>query len=179
MKRIAKPQVKHFNTKNFHRHCVRYLKWRFGRIDPRDQRYENIAVALEQLSGVRTPGTAYERCKEAAFTIGFIVAAPASRWSQSKVVVDDRPSRLAKRGFFASAQWKRLRYATIQKHGAQCAACKATNVKVHVDHIKPISKRWDLRLDPNNLQVLCEDCNLGKSDLDETDWREPDVLWDQ
>ena len=36
------------------------------------------------------------------------------------------------------------------------------NKKIHVDHIKPKSKHWDLRLDINNLQVLCEDCNFGK-----------------
>lgn len=35
-------------------------------------------------------------------------------------------------------------------------------VRIVVDHIKPISKHWHLRLDPDNLQVLCNDCNKGK-----------------
>lgn len=30
---------------------------------------------------------------------------------------------------------------------------------------------WSKRFDKNNLQVLCEDCNLGKSNGDSIDWR--------
>jgi 5-methylcytosine-specific restriction endonuclease McrA len=30
-----------------------------------------------------------------------------------------------------------------------------------------------LELTLSNLQVLCEDCNLGKSNTDATDWRVP------
>jgi 5-methylcytosine-specific restriction endonuclease McrA len=29
-----------------------------------------------------------------------------------------------------------------------------------------------LALEITNLQVLCADCNIGKSNTDETDWRE-------
>lgn len=42
---------------------------------------------------------------------------------------------------------------------------------MHVDHIKPRSKYPHLAYDVNNLQVLCQDCNFGKSNHDETDWR--------
>jgi hypothetical protein len=31
------------------------------------------------------------------------------------------------------------------------------------------------RLDPNNLQVLCNDCNMGKGSWDQTDFRTPDM----
>lgn len=41
-----------------------------------------------------------------------------------------------------------------------------------VDHIKPIRKHWHLRLDSNNLQILCDDCNMGKGSRGETDWRQ-------
>jgi hypothetical protein len=44
--------------------------------------------------------------------------------------------------------------------------------KLHVDHIKSRSKHPDLALEITNLQVLCADCNIGKSNTDETDWRE-------
>lgn len=44
-------------------------------------------------------------------------------------------------------------------------------VKLHVDHIKPKSLFLHLAYDLNNLQVLCEDCNMGKSNKDDTDWR--------
>jgi len=45
---------------------------------------------------------------------------------------------------------------------------------MHIDHIKPRSKYPELTFVFENLQVLCEDCNVGKSNLDETDWR-PDL----
>ncbi|MFC6439812.1 HNH endonuclease [Bowmanella sp. JS7-9] len=33
---------------------------------------------------------------------------------------------------------------------------------LHVDHVKPRAKFPELALDINNLQILCETCNLGK-----------------
>ena len=41
---------------------------------------------------------------------------------------------------------------------------------VHVDHIKPRSKYPKLALVKSNLQVMCEDCNLGKVNTDTIDW---------
>ena len=31
----------------------------------------------------------------------------------------------------------------------------------------------ELALDPNNAQTTCSDCNHGKGDRDQTDWRQP------
>lgn len=76
--------------------------------------------------------------------------------------------------FYASREWKQLRYATLVKHGARCMCCgvsAADGARINVDHIQPISKAWDRRLDPSNLQVLCGSCNAGKAAWDQTDWR--------
>ena len=73
--------------------------------------------------------------------------------------------------FYSSLEWRKLRYLTLKKYGKKCMLCNAVNTVLHVDHIKPLSKFWELRLDPNNLQVLCEDCNKGKGNWDETDFR--------
>jgi 5-methylcytosine-specific restriction endonuclease McrA len=43
--------------------------------------------------------------------------------------------------------------------------------KLVVDHIKPRSKFPKLQLDPDNVQVLCNMCNIGKSDEDMSDFR--------
>jgi 5-methylcytosine-specific restriction endonuclease McrA len=40
-----------------------------------------------------------------------------------------------------------------------------------VDHIKPRSRFPELALDPENVQVLCDSCNRGKSCDDYTDFR--------
>lgn len=75
-------------------------------------------------------------------------------------------------GFYESRRWQELRYEALRRNGRVCVLCKAMNIELHVDHIRPRSKYPDLELDISNLQVLCRPCNLGKSNKDETDWRE-------
>lgn len=69
---------------------------------------------------------------------------------------------------------KRLRYQVFERDNYTCQSCgrKAPNVRLHVDHIKPVS--WDLEYwetglkvsdNPDDYQTLCEDCNLGKGNL--------------
>ena len=73
--------------------------------------------------------------------------------------------------FYKTREWLELRYKAIVKHGKTCQCCGSKKTPIHVDHIKPRSKFPDLELDINNLQILCEDCNIGKSNKDVTDWR--------
>jgi len=77
--------------------------------------------------------------------------------------------------FYTSREWRELRVDVIEEQKAICAMCgrspKTHSVVIHVDHIKPRSKHPELELTLSNLQVLCVDCNLGKSDRYETDWR--------
>ena len=83
------------------------------------------------------------------------------------------PDRAQK--FYRSYEWRKLRYQILQRDGARCALCGVTpneGAVMNVDHIKPVRKYWTLRLDPENLQVLCNQCNHGKGNWDETDWRD-------
>lgn len=90
---------------------------------------------------------------------------------QNKRVRPNKVNRVQE--FMNSWEWKSLRYKVLMKYNRQCMCCGSTppNVSIQVDHIKPISKFWDLRADESNLQVLCRDCNMGKSNKDQTDWR--------
>lgn len=57
-----------------------------------------------------------------------------------------------------------VRAKIIRRDNSRCQMCGATpqdGAKLHVDHIKPISLGGRSSLD--NLQTLCETCNLGKS----------------
>lgn len=77
--------------------------------------------------------------------------------------------------FYGSREWHKLRYTAFLKYGRKCLVCGADHKKgarLHVDHIKPISKYPDLALSLDNLQILCSLCNSGKGSWDETDWRE-------
>lgn len=73
--------------------------------------------------------------------------------------------------FINSPLWRKLRYQALLTYGRKCMCCGSTDGPFHVDHIKPRSKHPELALTLSNLQVLCEDCNLGKGAWDETDWR--------
>lgn len=79
-----------------------------------------------------------------------------------------------KKDFYSSRAWKILRYQAFERYGNKCACCGAKpedGLIMHVDHIKPRSKHPELSLDIENLQILCEDCNVGKINQWETNWR--------
>ena len=65
--------------------------------------------------------------------------------------------------FYSMAAWKRARYEVLTRNPACliCGASAKTGARMNVDHIKPLSKRWDLRLTMSNLQTLCASCNWG------------------
>lgn len=58
-----------------------------------------------------------------------------------------------------------LRYDILRRDDYKCQICGITakeGAKLHVDHIMPIAKGG--KTIPENLQTLCDRCNLGKSD---------------
>ena len=76
--------------------------------------------------------------------------------------------------FLQSYEWRKLRLQALKKYGAKCQCCGAspdTGAVMNVDHIKPRKLFPELCLDINNLQVLCHECNHGKGNWDQTDWR--------
>lgn len=59
----------------------------------------------------------------------------------------------------------KLRYKIMKRDHFRCVLCGASQkdgVKLHVDHIIPVSKGG--KTVESNLRTLCERCNLGKSD---------------
>jgi 5-methylcytosine-specific restriction endonuclease McrA len=72
---------------------------------------------------------------------------------------------------YNTRQWKILRYQVISMYGSRCMACNAVDKQIQVDHIRPVSLYPELALDPKNLQILCKDCNEGKINLDQKDFR--------
>lgn len=58
-----------------------------------------------------------------------------------------------------------LRYDIMKRDGFRCVLCgrdRSDGVKLHVDHIIPVSKGGLTQ--PQNLRTLCDSCNLGKRD---------------
>jgi len=71
--------------------------------------------------------------------------------------------------FYNSQGWKSLRFDFIKNMKSsgkmKCVHCGATGdaVHFHVDHINPRSVFPELALEIKNLQLLCADCNMGKT----------------
>lgn len=58
---------------------------------------------------------------------------------------------------------QKMRYDVLHRDGFRCVKCgrsKEDGVKLHVDHIKPVSRGGKSKM--SNLQTLCEDCNMDK-----------------
>lgn len=102
--------------------------------------------------------------------VPFIVSPPRLKRPKQKVFT----KRVLRKEFYISDEWRAVRYQALKIHGARCQCCGLSPREgkvMHVDHIKPRSKYPELELTLSNLQVLCEDCNLGKMARDQTDWR--------
>lgn len=68
--------------------------------------------------------------------------------------------------FYKSKAWLNLRYEFISSLSKKkCKICGNEDelTQFHVDHIKARSVFPELSLEMKNLQLLCKDCNLGKS----------------
>jgi len=92
------------------------------------------------------------------------------------------PTQKEIKEFYESWAWKRLRYGFIKSKQRRCECCGATpqdGCRIVVDHIRPIRRYWDWRLNITNLQLLCDDCNRGKGSQDTTDWRPSGNLADE
>lgn len=102
----------------------------------------------------------------------------------NKISAVKKPSVATKDQFYKSWEWRTLRMEVLKEHGRACQCCGAEPgmktasgepVRICVDHIRPLSKFWHLRLDRTNLQVLCDECNQGKGAWDQTDFRKPEA----
>ena len=61
--------------------------------------------------------------------------------------------------FYNSVDWRTLSAKYTQDKGYRCEKCGAIATEVH--HVKAIqtSEGWELRLDPDNLELLCKACH--------------------
>ena len=89
-------------------------------------------------------------------------------------IIKKCPVDVTSDAFLSTFEWKALRMQALLAHGAKCQCCGATpagGAVMNVDHVKPRKYFPTLALELSNLQILCGDCNQGKGNWDETDWR--------
>jgi len=125
-----------------------------------------------EFKGIPVPANKRDRIAKIAKVINANL--PIDRVRAKALRLGNKPK---KDDFYASWEWKKARYSALKTHGRKCLCCgwqPGDTLAGHlvVDHIKPRSKFPELALDPDNLQVLCNDCNMGKSNDNFDDWRE-------
>jgi 5-methylcytosine-specific restriction endonuclease McrA len=104
------------------------------------------------------------------------IATDNHKMCKSCVKANTRTPRVKKKSvnkFYQLWEWKKVRYQALLKYEQKCMCCgdHPPFCRLVVDHIKPRSKYPKLELDINNLQILCNSCNMGKVNTDETDFR--------
>ena len=76
--------------------------------------------------------------------------------------------------FLKSNEWRELRKLALSIYGHKCMKCGSApknRSKINVDHIKCRKFYPELRLDLENLQILCSYCNRLKGNKHSTDYR--------
>ena len=80
-------------------------------------------------------------------------------------IIEQRKTRQYEIMVERSKMTNSVRYDILKRDDFRCQICGSTaqdGVKLHVDHIVPVSKGGQTI--PSNLRTLCDRCNLGKSD---------------
>ncbi len=141
----------------------------------------NAPVVSEKMNKKRKLKAAKEqRAKERLEQRNAVVEMYKAKGKNARPQGEYGPSKAQKDEFYASWEWRTLRVEVLKEHGRRCACCGATPndkdmagkpVRIVVDHIKPLSKYWHLRLQRSNLQPACDECNQGMGAWDETDYR--------
>lgn len=86
-------------------------------------------------------------------------------YEEAHKIKEQREIRSGQIEYERSLMTASLRYEILKRDGYRCQICGSTaqdGVKLHIDHIVPVSKGGHTT--PDNLRVLCDRCNLGKSD---------------
>lgn len=152
-------------------------EWRARLVAKVDVRafYEKIGLKL-------TETVTFEEIQANAARYGQKVVVPSRKPKQVRKAKLVAPTITTKEEFYKSWEWRTLRMEILKEQGRACKCCGSepgmldaagNPVRIVVDHIKPLSKFWNLRLVKSNLQVLCDECNQGKGNWDQTDFREP------
>lgn len=86
-------------------------------------------------------------------------------YDEAQEIKEQREIRSNQIKYERSLMTPSLRYEILKRDNFKCQLCGSTaqdGVKLHIDHIIPVSKGGHTTA--SNLRVLCDRCNLGKSD---------------
>jgi len=72
---------------------------------------------------------------------------------------------------YQSPRWADIKKVIYSLYDFKCMKFSNNQNEMHVDHICPVSKYPAMKWSINNLQLLCKNCNMEKSNVNENDYR--------
>jgi len=153
----------------FKKRAVAYLKHKHGLADAYKMKNSELMVMIEAALGLETPCVTGKQ-KRYKMMFGLL---PKPIPTKKKKPKKQNENKKYER-FYQSAPWRMVRYDAYEKNDGRCECCGRSakeGIYLNCDHIKPLREFWKLRLDPENLQILCNECNHGKGNRYSTDWR--------
>lgn len=66
------------------------------------------------------------------------------------------------RAFYRSVAWLKMRRLILERDHGLCQECVRHGrytPATAVHHIQELRERWDLRLEPSNLEAICDECH--------------------
>lgn len=162
------------------REIGKYTKLVLGRTASHGESPFDVCSSTLAVDGrIRKPGlSSRQHCYENAGYILRRLAAEPVKALERKLKLTPELRAAQKDSFLFSYEWRRVRMLALKKYGPKCQCCGATPQTggvMNVDHIKPRKLFPHLALDVDNLQILCHECNHGKGNWDQTDWRQEEV----
>lgn len=91
--------------------------------------------------------------------------------NRQKIVTYKKVSGVSYHKFYETKEWIILSAKVKKIYGKKCMKCGDIKSIMHTDHIVPRSLDLSRELDIHNMQVLCEVCNVEKSNLNCNDYR--------
>ncbi len=131
--------------------------------------FHNTEIALNRNNIYRRPGKHRSSGQLVYANLKFIYTSLDLEVPKEEFNIKNKGDR-----FLDSYKWRALRMQAIIKYGSICQCCgntPANGIVINVDHIKPRKTHPELALEISNLQILCNACNHGKGNWDQTDWR--------
>lgn len=132
----------------------------FGWNLPKHSAFKKYFTELPEINGINPLKIAINRKKKPHIT--------------EKTVISVNGSDVQSKDFLSTYEWRKLRLQALMKYGSRCQCCGATpqsGAIMNVDHIKPRKTHPELALVLDNLQVLCSECNHGKGNWTDHDFR--------
>jgi len=137
-----------FKTKNHNSELLQYFKL-------------NLYVPTEQVVKQKQDNIARHKLK---------VEKDQLKSAERKISKIKKKYRVSSESFYLSIEWVLLTKKIRKIFENNCMKC-GRGGKTHIDHIFPRSLYPDLELDIHNLQILCEKCNIEKSNKNTVDYR--------